>query len=197
MAREAFAVVSRNRSALSSMLRLHSEREIEQQLRKVVVPQMPDRAEVKIGQKSEETRERILNAALTLFRERGFESATMRDIARAGRCRHRSRRTTTSHPRMPSSWTSTDVPARRCNRRSRSALENANGLERRLRELIRVKLGALFAQQERSARSAAQWRRPKASPVALQPADEGDPGHRHCLVPPHLGRLRRANSAGA
>jgi predicted DCC family thiol-disulfide oxidoreductase YuxK len=37
MAREAFAVVSRNRSALSSMLRLRSEREIEQQLRKVVV----------------------------------------------------------------------------------------------------------------------------------------------------------------
>jgi predicted DCC family thiol-disulfide oxidoreductase YuxK len=37
MAREAFAVVSRNRSALSSMLKLRSEREIEQQLRKVVV----------------------------------------------------------------------------------------------------------------------------------------------------------------
>jgi hypothetical protein len=38
MAREAFTVVSRNRSALSSMLRLRNEREIEQQLRKVVVP---------------------------------------------------------------------------------------------------------------------------------------------------------------
>ena len=38
MAREAFAVVSRNRYALSGLLRLRNEREIEQQLRKVVVP---------------------------------------------------------------------------------------------------------------------------------------------------------------
>ncbi len=38
MGREAYAVVSRNRYALSSLLRLHNEREIEQQLRKVVVP---------------------------------------------------------------------------------------------------------------------------------------------------------------
>jgi predicted DCC family thiol-disulfide oxidoreductase YuxK len=39
MAREAFAVVSKNRSGLSNMLSLQSERELEQQLRKVVVPQ--------------------------------------------------------------------------------------------------------------------------------------------------------------
>jgi predicted DCC family thiol-disulfide oxidoreductase YuxK len=38
MAREAFEVVSKNRSALSRLLRLRNEREIEQQLRKVVVP---------------------------------------------------------------------------------------------------------------------------------------------------------------
>lgn len=38
LAREAFAVVSSNRSALSSLLGLRSEREMEQQLRKVVVP---------------------------------------------------------------------------------------------------------------------------------------------------------------
>ena len=38
LAREAFALVSKNRLALSSMLRLRNEREIEQQLRKVVVP---------------------------------------------------------------------------------------------------------------------------------------------------------------
>jgi predicted DCC family thiol-disulfide oxidoreductase YuxK len=38
MAREAFTVVSENRHALSSLLRLQNEREIEQQLRKVVVP---------------------------------------------------------------------------------------------------------------------------------------------------------------
>ena len=38
MAREAFAVLSKNRAALSGMLGLRSERELEQQLRKVVVP---------------------------------------------------------------------------------------------------------------------------------------------------------------
>ena len=38
MAREAFAVVSKRRSALSSLLRLRSERELEIELRKVVVP---------------------------------------------------------------------------------------------------------------------------------------------------------------
>jgi predicted DCC family thiol-disulfide oxidoreductase YuxK len=38
MAREAFAVVSKNRAALSSMLRLRSERKLENQLRAVIVP---------------------------------------------------------------------------------------------------------------------------------------------------------------
>jgi predicted DCC family thiol-disulfide oxidoreductase YuxK len=38
MAREAYTVVSRNRHALSGMLRLRNERELEQQLRKVAVP---------------------------------------------------------------------------------------------------------------------------------------------------------------
>jgi predicted DCC family thiol-disulfide oxidoreductase YuxK len=38
LAREAFSVVSKNRLALSSMLRLRNEWEIEQQLKKVVVP---------------------------------------------------------------------------------------------------------------------------------------------------------------
>jgi AcrR family transcriptional regulator len=33
--------------------------------------------------KSEETRARILDAAIELFRARGFESATMREIAAA------------------------------------------------------------------------------------------------------------------
>jgi AcrR family transcriptional regulator len=42
---------------------------------------VPNRAEVKTGAKGEETRERILNAALTLFHDRGFEAATMREIA--------------------------------------------------------------------------------------------------------------------
>jgi predicted DCC family thiol-disulfide oxidoreductase YuxK len=38
MAREAFAIVSKNRAALSSMLKLRRERELEQQLRRVIVP---------------------------------------------------------------------------------------------------------------------------------------------------------------
>jgi predicted DCC family thiol-disulfide oxidoreductase YuxK len=38
MAREAFSMVSKNRAALSVMLRLRSEREIENQLREVIVP---------------------------------------------------------------------------------------------------------------------------------------------------------------
>jgi len=38
MAREAFTVVSKNRHALSAMLQMQDEREIEQQLRKVLVP---------------------------------------------------------------------------------------------------------------------------------------------------------------
>jgi hypothetical protein len=39
LAREAFLVVSKNRQTLSGMLQLRSDRELEQQLRKVVVPQ--------------------------------------------------------------------------------------------------------------------------------------------------------------
>jgi len=38
MAREAFTVVSKNRLALSAILQLRSDRQLEQQLRKVVVP---------------------------------------------------------------------------------------------------------------------------------------------------------------
>jgi AcrR family transcriptional regulator len=36
-----------------------------------------------VSQKGEETRARIYEAAMALFRERGFESATMRDVAAA------------------------------------------------------------------------------------------------------------------
>ncbi|HEV2689289.1 MAG TPA: TetR family transcriptional regulator [Bryobacteraceae bacterium] len=41
------------------------------------------KATVRSTPKAEETRGRILNAALSLFRERGFDQTTMRDIARA------------------------------------------------------------------------------------------------------------------
>jgi AcrR family transcriptional regulator len=100
---------------------------------------MPDRAEVRAGPKSEETHGRILDAALTLFRERGFEAATMRDIAEeAG----------VATGAAYYYFSSKDAIVMEFYRRSCSemqpkieaALKNATGLERRLRELIRVKL---------------------------------------------------------
>jgi len=42
---------------------------------------MRNRADVKSGSKSEETRLKILAAALELFHEKGFDATTMRDIA--------------------------------------------------------------------------------------------------------------------
>ena len=100
---------------------------------------MPDRAEVKTGVKSEETRERILNAALTLFRERGFESATMRDVAEEAGVA-----TGAAYYYYPSKDAMVmDFYRRSCTEmqpKIEAALEHATGLERRLRELIRVKL---------------------------------------------------------
>src|ERR1051326_6771274 len=42
---------------------------------------MRGRAEIKATAKSDETRDRIVREALALFQERGFEAATMREIA--------------------------------------------------------------------------------------------------------------------
>jgi len=100
---------------------------------------MPDRAEVKAGLKSEETRDRILNAALNLFRERGFDEATMRDIAEEAGVA-----TGAAYYYFPSK----DAIVMEYYRRSstemqpqiEAALKNAKGLEQRLRGLIRVKL---------------------------------------------------------
>jgi len=100
---------------------------------------MPGRAEVKAGLKSEETRDRILNAALNLFRERGFDDATMRDIAEEAGVA-----TGAAYYYFPSK----DAIVMEYYRRSSSemqpqieaALKNAKGLEQRLRGLIRVKL---------------------------------------------------------
>lgn len=99
---------------------------------------MPKRTEVKSGAKSEETRLRILNAALELFRQRGFEAATMRDIAgEAGVA------TGAAYYYFPSKeaivmafyeQTSAEMQPK-----IEAALEKAKGLEERLRELIRVK----------------------------------------------------------
>ena len=100
---------------------------------------MPDPAAVKIGAKSEETHERILNAALTLFHERGFEAATMRQIAdEAGVA------TGAAYYYFPSKDAIVmDFYRRSCAEmqpKIEAALEHTRGLERRVRELIAVKL---------------------------------------------------------
>jgi AcrR family transcriptional regulator len=99
---------------------------------------VPDQVGVKPAPKSEETQERILRAALKLFQERGFDAATMRDIAvEAGMA------TGAAYYYFPSK----DAIVMEFYRRSsaemqpslEAALERAGGLEQRLRELIRVK----------------------------------------------------------
>jgi AcrR family transcriptional regulator len=99
----------------------------------------PNRTEVKALPKSEETRARILDAALSSFRERGFEVATMRDIAeKAGVA------TGAAYYYFPSKDAIVmDFYRRSCEAmqpKIEAALRNATGLEERLCELIRVKL---------------------------------------------------------
>jgi AcrR family transcriptional regulator len=89
--------------------------------------------------KSEETGLRILNAALALFRQEGFDSATMRDIAQ------KSGVATGAAYYYYSSKDAIvmDFYQRSCAEMQPEievALEHAKGLEARLRELIRVKL---------------------------------------------------------
>lgn len=95
--------------------------------------------EAKAGPKSEETRARIVDAALYSFREKGFEAATMRDIAeKAGVA------TGAAYYYFPSKDAIVmDFYRRSCEEmqlKIEEALEDADGLEERLRELIRVKL---------------------------------------------------------
>src|ERR1700726_4205344 len=89
--------------------------------------------------KAEETGLKILDAALALFRQEGFDNATMRDIAgKAGVA------TGAAYYYYPSK----DAIVMDFYRRSsaemqpklEAALESATGLENRLREVIRVKL---------------------------------------------------------
>src|ERR1700678_3994632 len=94
---------------------------------------------IKTTPKAEETGLRILDSALALFRQEGFDTATMRDIAaKAGVA------TGAAYYYYPSK--DAIVMAfyqRACEEmqpRIEAALENAGGLERRLRELIRAKL---------------------------------------------------------
>jgi AcrR family transcriptional regulator len=100
---------------------------------------MPERTAVKAGPKSEETRERIFNAALALFLDRGFETATMREIAVAAGV---------ATGAAYYYFASKEAIIMEFYRRSSSdmqpkiklALEGDAGLEKRLAELIRVKL---------------------------------------------------------
>jgi len=93
---------------------------------------------MKAGPKSEETRERILKAALTLFHERGFEAATMRDVAEEADVA-----TGAAYYYFPSKEAIILDFYRRSSMEMQpkieAALKRANGLEQRLRELIRVK----------------------------------------------------------
>src|SRR5580692_12114620 len=93
--------------------------------------------------KAEDTSLRILTAALSLFREEGFDSATMRDIAaKAG----------VAAGAAYYYYPSKDAIVMAFYQRSctemqpqiEAALDGVNGLENRLRELILVKL-AYFA----------------------------------------------------
>jgi AcrR family transcriptional regulator len=89
--------------------------------------------------KAEETGLKILDAALDLFRQEGFESATMRDIAqKAGVA------TGAAYYYYPSKDAIVmDYYQRACAEmqpKIEAVLDQARGLEDRLRELIRVKL---------------------------------------------------------
>jgi|SRR3984957_8100408 AcrR family transcriptional regulator len=93
----------------------------------------------RVTPKAEDTSLRILTAALSLFREEGFDSATMRDIAaKAG----------VAAGAAYYYYPSKDAIVMAFYQRSctemqpqlEAALETVAGLEKRLRELIRVKL---------------------------------------------------------
>ena len=89
--------------------------------------------------KAEETGLRILETALDLFRQEGFESATIRDIARKAGVA-----TGAAYYYYPSKDAIVmDFYQRACAEmqpKIEAALSEVNGLEKRLREVIRVKL---------------------------------------------------------
>jgi AcrR family transcriptional regulator len=89
--------------------------------------------------KAEETGLRILDAALALFRQQGFDTATMRDIAQEAGVA-----TGAAYYYYPSKDAIVmDFYRRSCDKmqpKIEEALKSAGGLEERLRELIRVKL---------------------------------------------------------
>jgi AcrR family transcriptional regulator len=93
----------------------------------------------KATHKAEETTSRILDCALELFREEGFDGATMRGIATKAEVA-----TGAAYYYYPTKEAIVmDFYRRSCTQiqpKIEAALEGASGLESRLRELIRVKL---------------------------------------------------------
>jgi AcrR family transcriptional regulator len=93
----------------------------------------------KTTSKAEETGLRILDAALELFRQEGFDTATMRDIARKAGVA-----TGAAYYYYPSKDAIVMGFYQRANAEMQSkieaALSDVNGLEKRLCEVIRVKL---------------------------------------------------------
>lgn len=93
----------------------------------------------KLTAKSEETGAKILEAALALFRQEGFDTATMRGIAEKAQVA-----TGAAYYYYPSKDAIVmDFYRRSCAQMQpqiEAALERVGGLEGRLRELIRVKL---------------------------------------------------------
>jgi AcrR family transcriptional regulator len=93
----------------------------------------------KVTPKAEETQSRILEAALTLFRQEGFDTATMRDIARKAEVA-----TGAAYYYYPSKDAIVmDFYQRSCAEmqpKIEASLQHASGLKDRLQALIRVKL---------------------------------------------------------
>jgi AcrR family transcriptional regulator len=112
-----------------------------------------------MGVKSEETGLRILDAALELFRRDGFESATMRDVARQAGVA-----TGAAYYYYPSKEAIVmDFYRRSCAEMQpqiEEALDGVSGLEKRLLALIRVKL-AHFAPNRRVLRALLHGADPK------------------------------------
>jgi len=100
-------------------------------------------APTKVTSKAEETGSRILESALALFRQEGFDTATMRGIAEKAQVA-----TGAAYYYYPSKDAIVmDFYRRSCTEMQpqiEAALEQVTSLEARLRELIRVKL-AYFA----------------------------------------------------
>lgn len=102
---------------------------------------MPD--EIKTRTKSEETRDRILKAALEMFHDQGFDSTTMREIAgRAGVATGAAYYYFDSKNAIVLAFY--DQARREMEPRLEKALEESRDLNQRLKKIIEVKL-AYFA----------------------------------------------------